>query len=144
MPTCSCTKTHCLGHLETKHYKNLERLAQHGNSMNMQATWIAGGRMATTRHTGVVSEQEWLALRENLGLSRQQAEIIRHILRGASDKEIAEGMEISVSTVRTYLHRLFRKFNLNDRLKLALHVVACARRQQEGGLYEDDPASDST
>ena len=85
--------------------------------------------MATIGHTRVVSEQEWLALRENLGLSRQQAEIIRHILRGASDKEIAERMEISVSTVRTYMNRLFHKFHLNDRLKLALHVVACAREQ---------------
>jgi len=86
--------------------------------------------MATIGHTRVVSEQEWLALRENLGLSRQQAEIIRHILRGASDKEIAERMEISVSTVRTYMNRLFHKFHLNDRLKLALHVVACAREQR--------------
>jgi len=85
--------------------------------------------MAAIGHTRVVSEQEWLALRENLGLSRQQAEIIRHILRGASDKEIAERMEISVSTVRTYMNRLFHKFHLNDRLKLALHVVACAREQ---------------
>jgi DNA-binding NarL/FixJ family response regulator len=94
--------------------------------------------MTATGHTGVISEQEWLALRENLGLSRQQAEIIRHILCGASDREIAEGMEISVSTVRTYLHRLFRKFDLNDRLKLALHVVACARKQQQEDFYESD------
>jgi DNA-binding CsgD family transcriptional regulator len=102
--------------------------------------------MTATGHTGVVSEEEWLALRESLGLSRQQAEIIRYILRGASDREIAEGMEISVSTVRTYLHRLFRKFHLNDRLKLALHVVACARQQQRDlwNPYRDDSVIDST
>ena len=87
--------------------------------------------MAVSGHTKVVSEQEWLSIRDNLGLSPRQAEIIRHILRGASDREIAEGMEISVSTVRTYLNRLFHKFHLNDRLKLALHVVACAREQNE-------------
>ena len=100
--------------------------------------------MATTGHTRVVSEQEWLTLRENLGLSRQQAEIIRHILRGASDREIAEQMEISVSTVRTYMNRLFHKFHLNDRLKLALHVVACARehslrsQSQAEGKWQTD------
>jgi DNA-binding NarL/FixJ family response regulator len=111
--------------------------------MNAQATSIVGGTMAAAGDTGVVSEQEWLALRENLSLSRQQAEIIRHILCGASDKEIAESMEISVSTVRTYLHRLFRKFQLNDRLKLALHVVACARRQPQDNLGDDAEPSHS-
>ena len=102
--------------------------------------------MAVSGYTKVVSEQEWLAIREHLGLSPRQAEIIKHILQGASDKEIAEEMEISVPTVRTYMNRLFRKFDLNDRVKLVLHVVACARGYgpQHENRDEDGDQQEST
>lgn len=95
--------------------------------------------MAVTGHFDLVSDQEWLSLRETLGLSPQQAEVVKHILRGKSDKQIARALGISVPTVRTHMGRLFRKLDLNDRVELILHVFTRTREhQQEHGDPEGD------
>jgi DNA-binding NarL/FixJ family response regulator len=49
-------------------------------------------------------------------------------MSGRSDKQIAREMGISISTVRTHVSRLFRKFDLSDRMELMLHVFACLRQ----------------
>ncbi|UCD49931.1 MAG: response regulator transcription factor [Phycisphaerales bacterium] len=83
--------------------------------------------MAVTLRCPVVSTQEWGQLTRSLGLSPRQADIVKHLLRGGSDKQIARELEISVPTVRTHLRRLFRKFGVNDRVELILYIVACLR-----------------
>jgi len=95
--------------------------------------------MVIALHCQVISEAEWLTLRDGLGLSSRQADIIRRILGGASDKQIAGDLEIAVPTVRTHLSRVFRRFDLNDRVELLLYVLARIRgnqpesRECEGG-----------
>ena len=84
--------------------------------------------MTVATHTPLFTEQEWIRLREHLGLPQRQAEITRHIMCGKSDKQIAHAMGISITTVRTHVSRLFRKFDLNDRMELMLHVFACLRQ----------------
>ena len=84
--------------------------------------------MAVTTHTQLFSDQEWGRIQEHLGLPPRQAEITKHIMYGESDKQIARELGISVPTVRTHVSRLFRKFNLNDRKELILHVFTCLRR----------------
>lgn len=83
--------------------------------------------MAVTTQTELVSEQEWSLLRKDLGLSARQAEIVHHILRANSDKQIARELGISLPTVRTHMARLFRKFDLNDRMELLLYVFVTLR-----------------
>lgn len=78
--------------------------------------------MAVTTHKSFVSDKEWLQVRQALGLSPRQAEIVRHLLRGESDKQIAKELQISIPTVRTHLGRLFQKFDLSDRVELILHI----------------------
>ena len=84
--------------------------------------------MAVTLCWPLVSSQEWLALTESLELSPRQADIIRHLLRGESDKQIAHELKISVATVRTHLRRLFQKFDINDRVELILYIFGCLRQ----------------
>ena len=78
-------------------------------------------------HTELFSEQEWMLLAQELDLSPRQAEIVNNIMRAKSDKQIAQALGISQSTVRTHMTRLFEKFGLNDRVELLVHVFRSLR-----------------
>ena len=56
-------------------------------------------------------------------LSPRQRDIAQCILCGHSDKQIAGELDLSVSTVRTHLSRLFEKLQVQDRGELALWFV---------------------
>ena len=86
--------------------------------------------MVVTIHWPLLSNDEWTRLVSDLALSPRQAEIVEHLLRGESDKQIARALEISVPTVRTHMSRLFQKFGLNDRVELVLYVFACLREDR--------------
>jgi DNA-binding NarL/FixJ family response regulator len=58
----------------------------------------------------------------NPQLSRREAEVLRHICAGSSNKEIAEKLFISEQTVKSHLNHLFKKFGVTSRLQLALRV----------------------
>jgi len=84
-------------------------------------------RMAVAPNTELISEQEWTQLQHHLGLSPRQAQIVREILHAKSDKQIARELDIALPTVRTHMGRLFRKFDLNDRTELVVHVFMSLR-----------------
>ena len=98
--------------------------------------------MAVTRYTELFSEQDWTRLKEDLGLPPRQAEVLRCVLRGMGDKQVAGATGISVCTVRTHLRRLFDKFGSNDRVELIVHMFGYLRRYHP----QDDPvpASDTS
>lgn len=83
--------------------------------------------MAVTAQTELFSEQEWCLLQQQLGLPRRQAQIVKQIMHGKSDKQIAGELGISLPTVRTHMSRVFRRFDLSDRVELILHVFSCLR-----------------
>jgi len=83
--------------------------------------------MAVTANTELISEQEWTQLQHRLGLSPRQAQIVREILHAKSDKQIARDLDIALPTVRTHVGRLFRKFDLNDRTELVVHILMSLR-----------------
>jgi len=56
--------------------------------------------------------------------SPRQAQIIGLIATGASDKEIAGKLGISVPTVRTHLQRLYRDRGLRNRAEAVALLVA--------------------
>lgn len=83
--------------------------------------------MAVAVFSDLLSETEWVFVQEELGLSPQQAQIVRYLLQAKGDKQIAREMGISMATVRTYMSRLFQKLDVNDRVELVLQVFACLR-----------------
>jgi DNA-binding NarL/FixJ family response regulator len=89
--------------------------------------------MRRTAQTELISEQEWIDLCRSLHLSERQAQIARGVVRGKGDKQIAYELGVSMSTVRTYMGRLFRKFDLHDRVALIVHMFQYVREQSIEG-----------
>jgi DNA-binding NarL/FixJ family response regulator len=85
--------------------------------------------MAIALGIEIFSESEWKELVSNLFVSPRQAQVIRYLLSGHSDKQIALEMQISVAGVRAHIGRLFSKFDLRDRLELVLYVFKCFREE---------------
>jgi NarL family two-component system response regulator LiaR len=52
-----------------------------------------------------------------LGITPRELEILEHIARGMSAREIAEALFVSENTVKTHSSRLFDKLGVNRRMK---------------------------
>lgn len=65
---------------------------------------------------------------ESAVLSERETEILRIVADGASNKEIAARLGISVNTVRVHVHDIFRKLGIKSRTQAALHLL---RREGE-------------
>ena len=78
--------------------------------------------MARAEHMAALSVQEWALIGQDLCLSPRQAEIVRLIAEGMSDKQIGWQLGISFGTLRTHMSRLFQKCSVNDRMELLAHV----------------------
>ncbi len=80
-------------------------------------------QMLPTHSGEIFTDYEWAELQKELEIPPRQAIVIKHLFSGCSDKQIAQQMNLGIPTVRTHLSRAFRKFRLNDREELILHVV---------------------
>jgi DNA-binding NarL/FixJ family response regulator len=72
--------------------------------------------------------EKWQQLTERLKLPPQQVRIVELILRNYCDKQIAAALGLKVPTVRTYLHRVFERMGVDDRLGLVLRLFALSHR----------------
>ena len=84
--------------------------------------------MTPISKTGIFSKSEWTKLVDQLSLSPRQAEVVKHLLRGRSDKQIAGELNIGVPTIRTYLGRLLLRFGVQDRIELVLYIFQYFRK----------------
>jgi DNA-binding CsgD family transcriptional regulator len=91
------------------------------------------------------SQEEWRVLAATLGVSPQQAEICKSLIAGRCDKEIAKSLGITVPTVRTYLSRLFLRFNVSGRAELKVMLFSELCKQcpyRHAALSNDDSKVD--
>jgi DNA-binding NarL/FixJ family response regulator len=56
-------------------------------------------------------------------LTPREKEIVRLIVAGASNKQVASALDISERTVKGHLSNVFQKLGVSDRLKLVLYVT---------------------
>jgi DNA-binding CsgD family transcriptional regulator len=61
-----------------------------------------------------------------LVLTQRQTDIIELIAAGYTDKELAHQLGISSSTLRTYLDRLFRRYEVHSRAALVARWLRSA------------------
>jgi DNA-binding NarL/FixJ family response regulator len=72
---------------------------------------------------GAVSAGDPGKTRERSPLSTREREVVQFIAQGYKNKEMAEKMFISEQTVKNYLHNIFDKLGVSDRLELALYAI---------------------
>ncbi len=73
-------------------------------------------------HQELFTPEEWAALVARMSLPPRQSELAACLMCGFSDLQIARQMGITVPTVRTYMSRLFNRFEVQDRHELVLHI----------------------
>ena len=56
----------------------------------------------------------------NVQLSTREAEVLKFLSQGFSNKEIADQIELSVETVRTYLKSIYKKLHVRSRTEAVL------------------------
>ncbi len=56
-------------------------------------------------------------------LSKEEIDIVKHIVVGNSNKEIATKFNYSEGTIKNKVSKIYEKLNINDRLQLAVFAV---------------------
>jgi DNA-binding NarL/FixJ family response regulator len=56
-------------------------------------------------------------------LSEREMDVLRLVVQGASNREIAETLGLSENTVRSYLTHIMQKLNVDNRVQIATHAV---------------------
>jgi len=56
------------------------------------------------------------AIKQQLGLTRREQQLVELISRGLTNKEIAVELGLSEQTIKNHIHRVLRKVGVNDRL----------------------------
>ncbi len=69
----------------------------------------------------------WFPSLEVPELTKREAQVLRLLVDGLSNKEIAKNLSISPETVKDYLQNIYHKLEVNDRL-------AAAKKSRELGL----------
>ena len=73
-----------------------------------------------------IPHEENLAIKTVLEkLSRREREVMIMLGHGASNKEIAQSLDLVESTVKIYMQGILRKLNLSNRVQAALLAAKC-------------------
>lgn len=72
--------------------------------------------------------KKWNQLVAALKLSPQHIRIVELILRNCGDRQIATELGLKVPTVRTHLHRIFERLEVEDRGALVLILFAASHQ----------------
>ena len=72
-------------------------------------------------------------------LSYREVQIVRHLMRGSTNKEIASGLSISEKTVKHYMSVLMQKLAVRNRLEVVLaaqKLTLLPERADDGGRQQ--------
>lgn len=62
-------------------------------------------------------------MENKIKLTEMQKKILKEVIKGKSDKEIAKKTKYSLSGVNYHMRALFNIFNVDNRTKLAIQAV---------------------
>jgi len=77
--------------------------------------------MTSSEHTASVRTPDRV---KRATLSEREVDVLRHISQGASNKEVARTLGISMSTVGTHMEKVFRKLDCSTRAAATLKASA--------------------
>ena len=81
-------------------------------------------RLLTEHPRLLLSDGQWHAIADVLGLCCREFEIVQFIFQSKSEAEIATELGISIHTVHTYIRRLYQKLGIGDHCQLIIRVFA--------------------
>ena len=73
---------------------------------------------------------EWQCIVERLSLTRRQSELLRALIAGRTDRQMAQELGISPNTVRAHFQRIFESLGVPDRTRLVVAAFRAFREQQ--------------
>lgn len=76
--------------------------------------WV-GTQLTTPRADGAFERNDKAIV--SLGLTPREFQILEHLAKGSSNKEIARSLDVSPNTVKTHIASLFHKLDVNGRGK---------------------------
>jgi DNA-binding NarL/FixJ family response regulator len=62
----------------------------------------------------------------NVALSAREAEVLKLLAKGLSNKQIAVSMRVSPSTVKRHVENILRKLHVKNRVEAAVYAVTKA------------------
>ncbi|MCP5051100.1 MAG: response regulator [bacterium] len=92
---------------------------------------ITNGELWVSRNVTQLSLKEVVSydsrnvqkIRETFGLTMREIEILRKITQGLKNREIANTLQISETTVKTHINRIFKKMGVDNRSKAILTAM---------------------
>lgn len=63
------------------------------------------------------------SLRQRFGLTEREAQVVKEVLKGASNQEVAHSLSITEHTVKDYLKKVMTKLKVNSRSMVISKVV---------------------
>ncbi|MBE6427228.1 MAG: response regulator transcription factor [Planctomycetaceae bacterium] len=85
----------------------------YGTDFSLNETWTQALRMANSPQFRELQQK----------LTHREEQVLRFLVRGMSNKEIAHELEISAETIKEHLQHIFRKIGVHDRTEAAVWAV---------------------
>lgn len=109
-----------LKNIETQTLLDSIRRAADGDS-------VVSAQMTGKLVRGLQAARGMPAETEKDTLSPREQEILSHLAKGLSNKEIARSLELAESTVKIHVQHILRKLNLSSRVQAAVYAVERGR-----------------
>ena len=88
--------------------------------------WIRRQRSRWMQHAALPENLD--PILEKFAISKREAEIVRLLLAGKSNKEIEDQLFIAMATVKIHIHNIFRKIKVGNRMQLLLRIQQEAKK----------------
>ena len=62
-------------------------------------------------------------MEEKKNLTKQERAVLRELMLGKTNDEIAESLVISVHTVKAYIENIYRKLGVHNKVQAAVYAI---------------------
>lgn len=92
-------------------------------SGKVMPSYYADEKRANFSYGGLSENQEGMESEEEFNLTPRETEVLGHLAKGESNKEIANALGLQVVTVKLHVRGICRKLNANNRTQAALKAT---------------------